>query len=212
LNQKNEATLNSRFELPLALRRDRGYVYFPDALKELADRAGASWSEIQAECYKISSRRIFAETLPEHGFDRRAPGLFGSAIFSGPGGDRGFLLWESDHKIDDWFDLAEPALSLAFDGRTLEAEPSEDLFPSDFHRLALLCKKLYHHADPGGGKRMLLQRMRLSRRPAGETGIKDVISVDFLSRENFLRFSVSRNGVRVGEILGATKDPREIHD
>jgi hypothetical protein len=188
-------------DLPLQLRRDRGYVYFPDAISSCLERFGLERSpRVRAECYKISDRQIRVQEI--RGEFAREPDVFGSLALGERGFERRFVLREQAAKNPARYDLFEPVFDFELSGTRLIARENE-AFTSLFHRWAVCCKKLYHRADPGPGRRMLLQRIETS---APRERAEETFRLEFMTPERFMKFGVLQNGERVGEVIAAAKE------
>jgi hypothetical protein len=194
-------------KLPLSLRRDRGYIYFPDAIQECLFAMPETVSgPIMAECYKTSSREIYLEKCTEGKFNRKEKGLFGAVFFRQRGNVETWLLREFPQKIQNWFDLTVPIISVELRVQALGAEFRANDFSSESHRFAHLCKLLCHTLIADPGDRMLLQRIRLES-PVSAPGVsgEDSVKLELFTKERFVVFSLWRNGRRIGELFGAIR-------
>lgn len=183
-------------ELPIQLRRDRGYVYFPDAIASTLSQFELS-GPVRAECYKTSSKKIVAREIMEP----QSEELFGFVECAG----RGFAMLETSDENPMRYDLSEPVFDCRMTPRMmiiLESSP----FPSLFHRWAAACKKLYHHADPESGTRMLLQRIETF---GMDLSGSETFTLDFLTPEKFMKFSIRQEGRLAGHVIAAAKVMRE---
>ncbi|MGZ3710260.1 MAG: hypothetical protein ACXVBE_00825, partial [Bdellovibrionota bacterium] len=140
------AKLEKRKKLELSLRRDRGYIYFPDAIQRCIEASVSdSWSWVRGECYKTSSKEIYAERCAGGIFSRKETNLFGSLVIVGPKVQETWLMKEGLGSIQAHYDLEQPIFDVKITGQYLEMNSSSAVFPSDFHRYAYLCKMLFHH-------------------------------------------------------------------
>lgn len=179
-------------ELPLQLRRDRGYVYFPDAIASTLSQFGLS-GPVRAECYRTSSKTIVAREIIEPPKEE----LFGFVECKG----RGFALLETPTENPMRYDLPEPVFDCRMTPRMMVVLESSE-FPSLFHRWAAACKKLYHHADPDSGQRMLLQRIETFATPFAGS---EAFTLDFLTPEKVMKFSIRQDGRLAGHVVAAAK-------
>jgi hypothetical protein len=193
--------------LPLALRRDRGYVYFPDAIAgclALFTR-GSSWKKLKAECYKTSDRRIMVEERFDETLDLRKPTTFAWISWREGARVRNFVLRETATKNIDLYDLVEPKYECEILDSKLNTKLNANLFLSDFHRWAILCKKLYHHADPDGGRRMLLQRIVTLESPPQSQILNETVRLDFMTKDHSMKFSIWQNEQKMAEVIAAAR-------
>lgn len=187
--------------LPLRLRRDRGYVYFPDAIAGCIRLFGAPAAGVLAECYRSSNRQIVAEPIADGPFDFRAAGVFGRISWGGRDGNRQLVLLESPLPNEDVYDLVEPSLDIEIEGACLAARVPDRAFPSVFHRWAVLCKKLFHHAEPAPVMRMLILRMATTEDLTAPALADETVRLRLSTKDRFLKFEICQGGVRVGEVI-----------
>ena len=189
--------------IPLQLRRDRGYVYFPDAIESCLRHFSSCRPEgVRAECYKISDRQIRAQELSGEFFDRRDPEIFGTIFWRERGLERQLILREELTSNPARYDLPEPVFDFKLSEMQMKVG-GESSFPTVFHRWAACCKRLYHHADPSGGRRMLLQRMETFNL---QDRANETFKLEFMTPERFMKFSVLQNGKLAGEVIAAARE------
>ena len=193
--------------IPLALRRDRGYVYFPDAITgclALFSR-DSSWKNVKAECYKTSDRQIVVEERFDEHLDLHKPTIFAWISWREGSRVRNFVLHETATTNMECYDLVEPKYECEIQDSKLNIKLNANLFPSDFHRWAILCKKLYHHADPEGGRRMLLQRIVTFESPSQSQILNETVRLDFMTKDHFMKFSIWNSEQQIAEVVAAAR-------
>lgn len=185
-------------ELGLKLRRDRGYVYFPDAIASTLTSFGLKAAgPVRAECYRTSSRRIVATEIDGQVAREELFGL----IECGP---RRFALRETSFENSARYDLPEPVFDCRMTETMMEVKDSTP-FLSRYHRWAAACKKLFHFADPTADQRMLVQRMEAFD---SADRVAEKFTLDFLTVEKFMKFSIWHNDVLAGQVIAAAKAVR----
>lgn len=166
----------------LALRRDRGYVYFPDAIVACLEGAGASrWTDLVAECYKTSDRELIAE---EESISVKSANLFGRIEWREGDRTRRFDLRETNRVNETRYDLVERP------------------FRSAFHRWAVECKGLFHQREVRPGWRMLLQRISMLNADS-ESEQNENICLEFMTKDRFGKFSIWQGKHKRGEVVAA---------
>lgn len=184
----------------MALRRDRNYIYFPDAITAcLRIFANGRFRNLQAECYKTSDRHILARELSEP----NSKNLFGHLFWEDSSGRRSIALYETEQPNLERYDLLEPRFEFEVSNQEMRAVIPSSLFPSPFHRWAALCKKLYYSIEKEGERRLLLQRITLGPAPLETSEITERIRLDFKTKDHFMKFSVWQSMRLVGEVVVA---------